>query len=170
MKKTLLSLGALAALTIPASAKPTIYATYGGYTQMDCMDMHDNFKGVKTAWGSLNVGVDFKVAPKLSLGPSYTFSSASIKHNGNAYYHVIMLNGKYDYYRTGILTLYAHLGVGADISHMAPKYGDTENKGYFAFQVAPVGARVELGSGFNFIGEIGFGAQGLAQFGFSYDF
>lgn len=174
MKKILLSLLAVVGLATAASAQKTsVYATYGGYTQMDAMDMHDDWSHVKTAWGALNVGVDFNLSPKLRIGPSYTFSSTSThggKSASHVYYHVIMLNGKYDYYRNGILALYGHVGLGADISHMAPKHADSYNKGYFAFQVSPVCARVQLGSGFNFIGELGFGAQGLAQFGFSYDF
>lgn len=177
MKKYLLSLLAVVAMlfvALPASAqKVNLYATYGGYTQMDACDMHDDWDGVKTAWGAVNVGLDFKIGSRFRLGPSYSFSSTTTKggkHASDIYYHVIMLNAKYDYYRTGIFALYAHLGLGADISHMAPKYDDSYNKGYFAFQIAPIGMRAQLGSGFNFLAELGFGAQGLVQLGFSYDF
>lgn len=174
MKKLLLAMLAVAALVIPASAqKVNLYASYGGYTQMDATNMHDSWGNVQTAWGAVNVGVDFNIGSRFRLGPSYTFSSTTAGSGAYAsdiYYHVIMLNAKYDYYRTGILALYAHLGFGVDISHMCPRGADTYNKGYFAFQAVPIGARVQLGSGFNFFGELGFGAQGLAQFGFSYDF
>jgi len=177
MKKLILSfVAAVAALFVasPAHAqKAAVYATYGGYTQMDATDMHDDWNGVKTAWGAVNAGVDFKIGSRFRLGPSYTFSSTCTKGGRNAsdiYYHVIMLNAKYDYYRTGIFSLYAHLGLGGEISHMSPKGGDSYNKGYFAFQASPVGMRAQLGGGFNFMAELGFGAQGLVQLGFGYDF
>ena len=177
MKKTFLSLIAVVAafmFVLPANAqKASIYATYGGYTQMDATDMHDDWDHVKTAWGAVNVGVDFRIGSRFRLGPSYTFSSTCTKggkHASDIFYHVIMLNAKYDYYRTGIFSLYAHLGLGADISHMCPKWDDSYNKGYFAFQASPIGMRAQLGNGFNFMAEVGFGAQGLVQLGFGYDF
>lgn len=174
MKKFLLPLLAAAAIAVPASAqKVNLYASYGGYTQMDCCDNHDDWHGVNTAWGAVNVGVDFRIGSRFRLGPSYTFSSTSTKggsHASHIAYHAILLNAKYDYYRTGILSLYGHVGLGCVISHMMPKYDDSYNKAYFAGQISPIGARVQLGGNFNFFGELGFGAQGLAQFGFSYDF
>lgn len=173
MKKVLLGLLAVVAMVLPASAqKATVYATYGAYTSNDAIDAYHDDWDIHTAWGSVNAGVDFNFG-KFHFGPSYSFSSASTpggKGASHAYYHSILLNGKMDYYRTGILTLYAHVGLGATISHMAPKRGGSYDEGHFAFQVSPVAARVALGSGFNFIGELGFGAQGVAQFGFSYDF
>lgn len=173
MKKFLLTIAAAAALVLPASAqKVNLYASYGGYTEMDACDLHDGWPDVNTAWGAVNVGVDFGIGSRFRIGPSYTFSSTTTKgkHHSSIAYHAVMLNAKYDYYRTGILALYAHLGAGVEISHMMPKWGDSYNKCYFAGQISPIGARVQLGSGFNFFGELGFGAQGLAQFGFSYDF
>lgn len=174
MKKLLLAIAAVIAMVIPAAAqKVNLYASYGGYTQMDACDCHDDWYGVKTAWGAVNVGVDFQIGSRFRLGPSYTFSSTTTKgghYASDIYYHAILLNAKYDYYSTGILALYAHLGLGVEISHLCPKGDDPYNKGYFAGQISPIGARVQLGSGFNFFGELGFGAQGLAQFGFSYDF
>lgn len=174
MKKLLLLIAAVAALAVPASAQNVnVYASYGGYTQMDATDCHDGWHGVNTAWGAVNVGVDFGIGSRFRIGPSYTFSSATTKggrNHSDLYYHAILLNAKYDYWRTGILALYAHVGLGVEISHLAPKFDDSYNKTYFAGQISPIGARVQLGSGFNFFGEVGFGAQGLAQFGFSYDF
>ncbi|MDE6392927.1 MAG: porin family protein [Muribaculaceae bacterium] len=174
MKKLFLPLIAAAALVLPASAQNVnLYASYGGYTQMDACDCHDGWSGVNTAWGAVNVGVDFGIGSRFRIGPSYTFSSATTKggpNHSDLYYHAILMNAKYDYYRTGILALYAHVGLGVEISHLAPKFSDSYNKTYFAGQISPIGARVQLGSGFNFFGELGFGAQGLAQFGFSYDF
>ncbi len=165
MKKLLLTLGAVALAATAASAQTELSLSYGGYTQMDAMDMT---RGIKTdnAWGALNVGANFKVAPKLWIGPSYTFSSQSWKHSddGNSYYHVIMLNGRYDYYRRGALTMYAKAGIGVDITHMAD--GDyKKNKAYCAFQVNPIGAQYSLSNKFSLFGELGFGAQGLLQVG-----
>ena len=97
---------------------------------MDACDMHDGIGNVNTAWGGVTAAIYFQALPKLQLGASYTFSSSSFKHTDdcNIYYHVIMLNGKYDYYRKGILKMYAHVGIGADISHMT--FGDdSRNKG-----------------------------------------
>lgn len=158
------------ALAVPAKAQNTeITASYGGYTLMDACDYHDGWHGVNNAWGALNFGVNFKVAPKFWVGPSYTFSSATTKggpEHSSVAYHVIMLNGRYEYYRNSLLKLYGHLGIGADISHMMPKGGDSYNKGYFAMQITPLGVDVDLSRDFALFGEVGFGAQGLIQVGF----
>ncbi len=172
MKKLLLALGLCAAAATAAQAQNEAYVSYGGYTQMDAMNMS---KGMKTdnAWGALNVGVNFKVAPNLWLGPSYTFSSQDAKHadDSHAYYHVIMLNGKYQYYRKGAFTMYAKAAVGVDITHLSWNDGDaTKNKAYFAFQANPVGAQYSLSNAFAVYGELGFGAQGLLQVGVKYKF
>lgn len=167
MKKVLFTLVAIMALAFGASAqKAQLQIGYGGYTMMDACDMHDG-GSVNTAWGALTAGVNFKVAPKFWLGASYTFSSSSYKHhdNHNIYYHVVMLNGRYDYYRNRIVTLYGHLGVGVDFSHMT--HGDyTKNRAYFAMQASPLGAEVGLSRSAALFGELGFGAQGLLQVGF----
>lgn len=165
-------MAAMVVLIIPAAAqKATIYASYGGYTQMDACDNHDHWGGVNTAWGAVNVGVDFKVLPKFTLGPSYTFSSTSTKgaHPSHIAYHSVLLNAKYDYWRSGAVTLYAHGGLGFVVSHMQPRNSDSYNKSYFAGQISPLGVKLNLGNKLKFFGEVGFGSQGVAQLGFSYD-
>jgi len=139
---------------------------------MDAMDCHDGWGGVNNAWVALNVGIDFKLTRNLSIGPSYTFSSTTTKggkHHSNIAYHAIMLNVKYDYYRSSIVTVYGHVGLGGIISHMQPRGGDAYNKGYCGFQISPVGAKIGLGGGFDMFGELGFGAQGLVQVGLRYN-
>ncbi len=172
MKKLLLALAVMLGFGISASAqKAEIQLNYGGYTQMDCMDMHDGWGGVNNAWGAVTAGVNFRVAPKFWIGPSYSFSSTSTKGGSNAShiaYHVIMLNARYEYWRNSIVKLYGHVGLGADISYMQPKGGDNFSKGYVAFQVSPLGAQVDLSRNVSIFGEIGFGAQGLAQVGFRF--
>lgn len=165
MKKLFLALAAAVGVAAAASASsPEIQIGYGGYTQMDATDMH-NGGAINNAWGALNVGINFRIAPKVWVGPSYTFSSSSFKGNGpNIYYHVFMLNLRYEYWRNSIVTLYAHAGLGADISHIAQN-GFKENKGYFAFQATPLGAQVDLTKSIAMFGELGFGAQGLVQVG-----
>lgn len=172
MKKLLLALATILAFAISASAqKAEIQVGYGGYTQMDCTDMHDGWGGVNNAWGALTAGVNFQVAPKFWLGPSYTFSSCSTKggsHASHIAYHVIMLNARYQYWQNSIVKLYGHAALGADISYMQPKGGDNFSKGYVAFQVSPLGAQVDLNRNVSIFGELGFGAQGLAQVGFRF--
>lgn len=166
MRKLLLIVCAVLGMAISAQAqKAQLQIGYGGYTQMDASDMHDGGK-INSAWGALTAGVNFRVMPNAYLGFTYTFSSASYKHSddANAYYHVIMLNGRYNYWRNSIVTLYAHLGLGVDITHMAA--GDwSKNKAYFAFQASPLGAEVNLTRTTSIFGEVGFGAQGLLQVG-----
>lgn len=172
MKKLIFMLVALMGSFAVANATD-VYVSYGGYTQMDAMDCSDGVQGLKTGWGTLNAGVDFPVIGNFTLGPSYTFSSQSTNggsHASHAYYHVIMLNGKYNYYRNGIFSLYGHVGLGGMISHLSPKHDDSYNRGYFAFQVSPVGANVKLTNNFNAFAELGFGAQGIAQVGFKMNF
>ena len=97
---------------------------YGGYTQMDASDCHDGWHGVKNAWGALTAGLNFRVANKLWIGPSYTFSSTTTKggpHRSHIAYHALLANGKYDYYRNSVVTLYGHLGLGVIVSYMQPQ-------------------------------------------------
>lgn len=168
MKRLFIALLVAFGIASAASAQRVeLQLGYGGYTQMDATNMHNDWGKVNNAWGALTAGVNFKVLPKFWLGPSYSFSSASFKHSdANAYYHVIMLNGRYEYWRNSIVKLYGHLGLGVDITHTSAPNVDPENKGYFAFQISPVGAQVDLSRSFSLFGELGFGAQGLLQVGF----
>lgn len=170
MKKYLIALIAVVAIATSASAQKTdITVSYGGYTQMDACDNHDGWHSVNTAWGAINAGVNFNVAPKFWIGPSYTFSSCNTKggeNHSSIAYHAIMLNGRYEYFQNRTVTLYGHVGLGALISHMMPKWDDAYNCTYFAFQASPLGAQVDLSRDFTLFGELGFGAQGLVQVGF----
>lgn len=167
MKKLILTLIVILSATCMVKAQKANFTFgYGGYTLMDACDYHDDRGKVNTAWGALNVGVNFRVAPNFWIGPSYTFSSSSFKHSDtDIYYHVIMLNGRYDYYKNSMVRLYAHVGLGVDITHIAPEEHDAINKGYFAYQISPIGADVPLSRSFTLFGELGFGAQGLLQVG-----
>ncbi|MBD5256671.1 MAG: outer membrane beta-barrel protein [Bacteroides sp.] len=166
MKKFLLSLAAVLGLGFAANAiGPSIYVGYGGYTQMDATNMHDGVGKVKNAWGALNAGVDFKVLPKLSVGPSYSFSSTTTKGSDiNVYYHAIMVNAKYDYMSLGMFKMYAHVGAGAEITHIGLRDRE-KNKGYFAFQVSPICVSADVANKVALFGELGFGAQGLLNVG-----
>lgn len=169
MKKLLLALFVMIGMAATVNAqRANIQIGYGGYTQMDATNMC-NGGNQNTAWGAVTAGVNFDVTRNFHLGASYTFSSSSYKHTDgtNLYYHVIMLNGSYDYYRRSIFKLYGHLGVGCDITHIA--VGDyKENKGYFAFQISPLCAEATLSRSAALFGELGFGAQGLLQVGFRF--
>ncbi|MDE5727391.1 MAG: porin family protein [Duncaniella sp.] len=169
MKRFLLIICAVIGIAVSASAqKAQFQIGYGGYTQMDCSDMHP-WGDVNNAWGALTAAVNFKVAPKFMIGASYTFSSASYKHHdGNAFYHVLMLNARYDYWRNSIVKLYAHGALGSCITHAAVD-DESKDKGYVAFQVSPLGAEVGIGRGAALFGELGYGAQGLVQVGFRFN-
>ncbi|MCM1255543.1 MAG: porin family protein [Duncaniella sp.] len=170
MKKFFLTMLVVMGMAFGAQAqRAQLQIGYGGYTQMDASDMHPG-SAVDNAWGALTAGVNFKVLPSFYLGATYTFSSASYKHvdDANVYYHVFMLNGRYDYYRNSIVTLYGHLGLGVDVTHAAA--GDwSKNKTYFAFQASPLGAEVGLNRSVAMFGELGYGAQGLLQVGFRFN-
>lgn len=61
----------------------------------------------------------------MMIGPSYTISSASTKGGSNAshlLYNTILFNGKYQYFRNSTVKLYAHVGVGVEITHFSPKF------------------------------------------------
>ena len=109
MKKIILALMMIVGIVSGAQAQTELTVSYGAYTQMDAMDCHDGGPSVNNAWGAINAGLNFHVAPGFWLGPSYTFSSTSRKHydENKFYYHAIMLNLRYDYYRNSIVTLYA---------------------------------------------------------------
>lgn len=168
---------AVAALCVVAAAtgakaqKAEIQIGYGGYTQMDATDCHDGWHHVNNAWGALTAGVNFQINRKMWIGPSYTFSSTTTKggpdHSSIAY-HAIMLNGRYEYYRNSIVSLYGHIGLGVEISHMMPKYDDAYNCTYFAYQFTPIGAQFGITRSVLMFGELGFGAQGLLQVGFRF--
>ena len=172
MKKLFLALVAATGMFAAASAQRTeIAVSYGGYTQMDATDCHDDWDHVNNAWGAVTAAVNFNVARNFWIGPSYTFSSTTTKggpHHSSIAYHAIMLNGRYKYWKNSIVTLYGHLGLGVVVSHMQPRHEDAYNCTYFGVQVAPLGAEVGIGSGFSLYGELGFGAQGLLQVGFKY--
>lgn len=171
MKKFVIALMALAGSIGAAQAEVAdITVSYGGYTQMDATDCHNGGGKVNNAWGALNAGVNFNIAPNFTLGPSYTFSSASRKHHSSDkfYYHALMLNGRYSYFSNSIVRLYGHVGMGAVISHeSAPEYSD--NHTYFAYQISPLGAVVDLTPKVSLFGEVGFGAQGLLQVGLKFN-
>ena len=172
MKRVLLTFFVvLGAFTASYARGFQIQAGYGGYTQMDATDMSDGCK-TKNAWGAITGGFTYRVIPKLRIGATYTFSSATLKegHSGNVYYHAVLANGFYDFYRRGDLKLYSHVGLGFDISHIEggkPGHSDhySVNQTYFAYQLSPLGAEYNIGSGCNLFGELGFGAQGLLQVG-----
>lgn len=172
MKRILLILVAVLGLTAASNAQALQFNVgYGGYTQMDATDCHDGGQKVNNAWGALTAGFSLKAMPNLWLGPSYTFSSASAKgnHAKHVDYHAIMFNGRYNYWHNSIVTCYAHLGLGAIISHITPHDGrDSYNKSYFAYQIVPIGAEVGLSRSVALFGELGFGAQGLLQVGFHF--
>ena len=173
MKKLIIALIAMFGITAGASAqKMDLSFSYGGYTVMDAANYHDGWHGVNNAWGAVTAAFNGKVLPKFSIGPSYTFSSASVKghDNGHLYYHAIMLNGKYEYFKTPIVTLYGHLGIGAEITHLTHPAMDAYNKTYFAFQASPVGVDCKILPGFTLFGELGFGVQGLLQVGGRFNF
>ncbi|MDE6301230.1 MAG: porin family protein [Muribaculaceae bacterium] len=166
MKKTLLALVAVLGFAGAASAQDFQFqAGYGGYTQMDASNMAGG-ANVNTSWGAVTGGFTVRILPGMRVGASYSFSSASYKDNapGNAYYHSVMFNVMYDYYRRGALTIYSHVGMGVDISHMSTP-GYSFNKTYYAYQASPFGAEYNIGSGCNLFGEVGYGAQGLLQVG-----
>ena len=168
MKKLLLLFVLFVAAVLPATAqKAELTVSYGGFTQMDVMKMHGIYEKVNNAWGALNIGLNFKVADKTWLGASYTFSSTT-----DVKYNVIMLNGRYGYYENSIVKLYGKLGIGVDISRITYYRGliFTENNAYFAFQIVPIGAQVDLSRHWAIFGELGFGAQGLLQVGAKYKF
>ncbi|MDE6301231.1 MAG: outer membrane beta-barrel protein [Muribaculaceae bacterium] len=176
MKRIILALVAFLGIAGAASAqKFQIQAGYGGYTQMDATDMSDGSK-VNSAWGAATLGFNARITPKIRLGATYTFSSASFKHtDANVYYNVVLFNGFYDYFSRGDLKLYAHLGLGFDISHMSggsvfENNHFSTNQAYFAFQASPLGAEYNIGSGCNLFCELGFGAQGLLQVGVRMNF
>jgi hypothetical protein len=188
MKRLFATLGLAAATSLTASlAAQQLSVGYGGYTQMDATNCHKGFDRVDCAWGALNASLWIPVSRSVSLGASYTFSSASTPEDiafesvngvvraddgrrGKVAYHAILLNTKVDYWRRCSLSLYAHVGVGAIIAHMQPPFAHHYGKGYFAYQISPLGAEVGLGKHVAMFAEVGFGAQGLAQVGFNYDF
>lgn len=169
-KKIIVCLVAAAAALGMSAQKAEITASYGAYTQMDATNMHDGWHGVNTVWGALNLGVNFRVTPKIWIGPSYTFSSTSTKGPDASHiaYHAVMFNGRYQYYGNSIVKLYAKLGLGVEFSYMQPKGGDNYTKSYCAFQIVPIGAQVDLSRSVAMFGEAGFGAQGMFQFGFRF--
>lgn len=169
MKKFLLFLLLGFGLATAASAQRTeLTIGYGGYTQMDASDCHDGWHGVKNAWGALTAGLNFRLSKNFWVGPSYTFSSTTTKggeHRSHIAYHVLLANGKYNYYRSRNVTLYGHLGLGVIISYMQPYGGDSYNSTYFGMQISPIGAQASVARNVSLYGELGYGAQGLLQVG-----
>lgn len=182
IKKILFCLAVGVAGTFAVSAQEVTFS-YGAYTQADAMNCHKGFSKVNNSWGAINIGLYLPVYKGMRVGPSYSYSSAytpaeaydfgelgTYSLKSKVGYHTLLLNIKVDYFQNSIVRLYAHAGFGAIISNMQPKYSDTYNKGYFAFQIVPVGAEIEIMPHASMFGEIGFGAQGLMQVGVKYSF
>lgn len=171
-KKVLLALALGVASVFGASAQKTeLTLSYGAYTQMDGSDMHDGWHHVNNAWGALNAGLNFRITPKIWVGPSYTFSSTSTKGGpecSHIAYHAIMMNGRYHYYKNSIVSLYAKLGIGVEFSYMQPYEEDNYTKSYCAFQIVPIGACVDINRSVGMFAELGYGAQGFFQVGFKF--
>lgn len=175
MFKKIIIAAALGIATVFASSaqKAEVTLSYGAYTQMDASDMHDGWHKVNNAWGAMNAGFNFRVAPKIWVGPSYTLSSSSTKggpESSSIAYHAVMLNGRYHYYSNSIISLYAKVGLGVEFSYMQPYGQDNYTKSYCAFQIVPVGAVFDINRNFGLFAEAGFGTQGLFQFGVKYKF
>lgn len=148
--------------------------SYGGFTAMDAMGYYkDDWSHVNNAWGSVTASLYFPVVKDFSLGASYSFSSADTKGGKNAshlYYHTILMNAKYNYFRARKVTLYGHLGLGVEITNFDPKFADNYTKAYFGWQVSPLGVRGQLTKNFALFGEFGFGCQGIIQAGVNFTF
>lgn len=173
MKKIMMAAAiALAAVGAAQAEKAEITASYGAYTQMDAMNMHDGWRNVNTAWGALNVGANFKITDAIWMGPSYTFSSTTTKgaYHSDIAYHAVMMNVRYSYFSNSIVSLYAKAGIGVEFSYMQPKNEGNYTKTYCAFQIVPLGAQVDLSRNWAIFAESGFGAQGIIQVGAKYKF
>lgn len=179
MKKLMIAVAALFAAAVPmksfaADNLVDVTVGYGGYTAMDAIsNYHDDWHSVNTAWGSVNATVWFNAMPKLAFGPSYSISSATTdggKNHSTLLYNTILGNVKYEFFKNSIVKLYAHAGAGVEITRFKPKNFDSYNKSYFAFQVSPIGAIVDLTPNFGLFGEAGFGSQGLVQAGVKFSF
>lgn len=173
MKKLLLAaLVAIASIMPAAAANFELFAGYGGYTQMDATHMQAGVKGVRTSWGAVNLGANFKIVPKVWIGPSYTLSTSSTKgsHNTDLAYHALMCNVRYEFFSNSMVTLYSKAAVGVEITNVNPFIGSNFTRTYCAFQVSPIGAQVDLTNHWAIYGEAGFGAQGLLQVGAKYVF
>ena len=170
---TFIGIASIFSASTANAQKAEVTLSYGAYTQMDAMNMHDGWEGVNTAWGALNAGVNFKVADKIWIGPSYTFSSTTTeggpKHSSIAY-HAVMFNGRYHFYSNSIVSLYAKLGLGVEFSYMQPRHSYNNTTAYCAFQIVHIVAQVDLNLNFALFAEAGFGAQGLFQFGAKFKF
>lgn len=166
-KRIIVALVALASIVTAATAqKAQLQLSYGGYTQMDVVDMHDGGGRVNTAWGAITAGGWLQLSSGFSIGASYSFSSTKFTNSPdhNAYYHVILFNTRYTYWRNNMVTLYSHVGIGCEITHVK-HYDYKENFGYFAYQTSPIGADVTINNTLTLFGELGYGAQGLVQAG-----
>lgn len=151
------------AVTTAQAQKADLRLGYGGYTQMDGGDYGPG--KANTAWGAVTAELDFNIAPKFKLGPSYTFSSAGLKHSdGNKYYHAILLNGRYQYFRNSIVRLSAHVGMGVLITHTT-WHDESDTKGDFGFHVSPLSADFAIARNIDFFAEVGYGAMGVLQAG-----
>ena len=64
---TFIGIASIFSASTANAQKAEVTLSYGAYTQMDAMNMHDGWEGVNTAWGALNAGVNFKLPIKYGL-------------------------------------------------------------------------------------------------------
>ena len=125
---------------------------------MDATDCHDGWHHINNAWGALNVGVNFNVARNFYLEAKLHILIMHHQRRPRPFLNRISCHNAQ---RPLQLLAQPHrhtlrpLRNRAVISHMMPKYHDSYNQTYFAYQFSPLGAQVGISRSATIFGELG---------------
>ncbi|HIW97894.1 MAG TPA: hypothetical protein H9866_05335 [Candidatus Tidjanibacter gallistercoris] len=140
-------------------------------------DLFPSLAGTQIAerWGtgSINFGYTYRLTPALTVGGIFGYSGNMSdvvdEVQGFVYknFYSILPQVKFEWYRSGIVTLYSRLAAGVLIANIQGQHGaeidDELTAAAFTFQVSPIG--IELGRSVAGFAEAGFGATGVFTLG-----
>lgn len=157
---------------LPVADRTTeVSVSYGAVPAMyHIKAMADHWDGLQDKWGTVSVTIDHKFADRLWAGLSYTFSTASAEHAtakrpGDLTWHALMLNGRYEWYKNGALTLYSHAAIGVLVIYCSPEVRESYNVEHMAFQASPICVQYDLGAHAAIFAEGGYGSEGVVNAG-----
>lgn len=140
-------------------------------------DLFPSLAGTQLAerWGtgSVNLGYTYRLTPAISVGGMFAYSGnmSDVVGRKGAYiyknFYSILPQVKFEWYHSGLITLYSRLAAGVVIANIQDQSGTLVENAFtaaaFTFQVSPIG--LEIGRSVSGFVEAGFGATGVLTFG-----
>lgn len=178
-------------LTLSGSAqtqsKHEVAVSYGLYTANEFANMFGTpvitfgllTSDIKSSTGAVNISYTYRLNKVVALGGTYTYSAFKEDlffkktYSGSAdnTFHSIMPTAKFNWFNSGMVSLYSKVAIGVTIYSITTSYTDENNTPVSAsassigigFQASPIG--IEVGRKFAIFAEAGIGCMGTGQLG-----